>query len=327
MKTIKFLHTLAALAITAASLTACSSDDDNDNKNDQNGQNVPESQAVTAYDDLDYFQNAIVSIDSVGNFLSRNYGEILFRNDTTHLYIGVETLANAETIFREWVAPNGNVAKTGNDLTYLLTDAEGRTQGSILFKASTAAGTVAEVTPSSPTLLKHFSKVTFLQNSAWPYNGDSSDEVYKLGDTRRLTVDHRASGHTQDVYTFVCIREKGNGMKAMYFAISPDEYVPKTWTPSDLLYNVAAVPAESKAKTVATLLQARWDFFANVLNNIPGGGKLNRNEQYWIDKKKTYAVYTNQYAINLSNGEIEGWDFQWHNPKKHFILAIDYLNY
>ena len=62
------------------------------------------------------------------------------------------------------------------------------------------------------------------------------------------------------------------------------------------------------------------------MNNI-GNGKLNRGEFYWIDKKITYAVYTNQYAINLSNGQIDGWDFQWHNPEKHFILAIDYLNY
>ncbi len=327
MKTIKFLHTLAALAITAASLTACSSDDDDDNKNNQNGQNVPESQAITTYDDLNYFQNAIVSIDSLGRFLSRNYGEALYPNDTTHLYIGVETLADAESLFREWVTPTGNVAKAGNDLTYLLTDAEGKAQGTIFFKATATSGILAEVTPSSPSLLKHFRQVTFLSNSSWPYNGDSSDEVYKLGDTRRLTVDHRVSGHTQDVYTFVCIREKGNGMKAMYFAISPDEYVPKTWTPNDMLYNVAAVPGEAKAKTVATLLQARWDFFANILNNIAGGGKLNKNEQYWIDKKDVYFYRTDQTAINLSTGEMSGWDFQWHNPKKHFILAIDYMNY
>ena len=322
MKTIKFMNALAALAIAATGFTACSSDDDENN----NGQNMPESQAITEYDDLNYFQNAIVSIDSVGNFISRNYGEALYDNDTTHLYIGVETLAQAEEIFREWVAPNGNVSKTGNDLTYLLTDYDGNMQGSILFTATTSGGKLAEVTPSSPTLLKHFSKVTFLSNSAWPYN-DSSDEVYHLGDTRRLTVDHRVDGHTQDVYTFVCIREKAYGLKAMYFAISPDEYVPKTWTPNDMLYNVAAVPGESKAKTVATLLQQKWDFYANILDNTPGSGKLNRGEFYWIDKKRTYTVVTYQYAVNLSNGEIDGWDFQWHNPKKHFILAIDYLNY
>ena len=322
MKTKKFILALAALTIAATAFIACSSDDDDNNNN---GQNVPESEAVTSYDDLSFFQNAIVSIDSLGNFQKRHYGQPLYDSDTTQLYIGVNTLAEAESIFREWVAPNGKVTKTGNNLTYLLTDYEGNTQGSILFTASTTGGKLAEVTPSSPTLLKHFSKVTFLSNSAWPHN-DSSDEVYRLGDTRRLTVDHRVSGHTQDVYTFVCIREKGHGMNAMYFAISPDLYVPKTWTPNDMLYDVAAVPGEAKARTVATLLQQKWDFYANILNNI-GNGKLNRGEFYWIDKKITYAVYTNQYAINLSNGQIDGWDFQWHNPEKHFILAIDYLNY
>ena len=96
---------------------------------------------------------------------------------------------------------------------------------------------------------------------------------------------------------------------------------------TDLLYNVAAVPGEAKAQTVATLLQRRWDFYANILNNIKESGKLNWGEQYWIDKKVTYLAFTDQYAINLSNGQLSGWDFQWHNPSKHFILAIDYLNY
>lgn len=87
------------------------------------------------------------------------------------------------------------------------------------------------------------------------------------------------------------------------------------------------MPGEAKAQTMSALLRANWNFFANILNNIPGGGKLNWGEQYWIDKKITYAVFTDQYAINLSTGELSGWDFQWHNPEKHFILAIDYLNY
>lgn len=46
-----------------------------------------------------------------------------------------------------------------------------------------------------------------------------------------------------------------------------------------------------------------------------------------IYKKVTYLAFTDQYAINLSNGQLSGWDFQWHNPSKHFILAINYLNY
>ena len=323
MKTTKFFHTRAALAITAASLTACSSDDDDNNKNDQNGQNVPESEAVTSYDDLSFFQNAIISIDSVGNFKSRHYGEILWRNDTTHLYIGVETLADAESLFREWVAPNGNVTKTGNDLTYLLTDYDGNMQGSIFFKASASAGALAEVTPSSPSLLKHFSKVTFLQNSSWPYN--STEGKYRLGDIRELNVDHNVSGYTHVTYNFVCIREKGNGVNAMFVAISPDSYVPKTWTPSDLLYNVAAVPGEDKALSISKILRKDWNFFASCFD-AAGRGKLNRGELYWLNKKRTYLFKTCQWCIDLSKGDVDQWDFQWHNPSKHFIMCIDWLD-
>ena len=316
----KFFHTLVALAITAASLTACSDDDDDNGKN---GQNVPESEAVTSYDDLSFFQNAIISIDSVGNFQCRHYGQPLYNNDTTHLYIGVETLAEAETMFREWVAPNGNVKKTGNDLTYLLTDYDGKAQGSILFTASTSAGTLAEVTPSSPSLLKHFSKVTFLSNSSWPYN--STEGKYRLGDIRELPVDHGVSGYSNCVYNFVCIREKGNGVSAMFVAISPDSYVPKTWTPSDLLYDVAAVPGEDKALSISKILRKDWDFFATCFNEA-GRGKRNRDELYWLDKKRIYAFKTCQWCIDLSKGDGDQWDFQWHNPSKHFIMCIDWLD-
>ena len=53
----------------------------------------------------------------------------------------------------------------------------------------------------------------------------------------------------------------------------------------------------------------------------------NEEEREEAEKKITYTFVTYQYAINLTNGDIDGWDFQWHNPEKHFILAIDYLNY
>ena len=235
----------------------------------------------------------------------------------------MNTLAEAESLFREWVAPNGKVTKTGNNLTYQLTDNEGNTQGSILFTASTAGGKLAEVTPSSPTLLKHFSKMIFLSNGSWPYN--STEGKYRLGDIRELNVDHGVSGYHEKVYNFVCIREKGNGVNAMFVAISPDLYVPKTWTPSDLLYDVAAVPGEDKALTISKILRKDWNFFVSCFE-AAGGGKLNRDELYWLNKKKTYLFKTCQWCIDLSKGDIDQWDFQWHNPEKHFLMCIDWLD-
>ena len=320
MKTTKIIHTLAALAIMATSFTACSSDDDNNSKNSKN---VLESEAVTSYDDLSFFQNAIIGIDSAGNFQTRHYGLPIYSSDTTHLYIGVETLAEAESLFREWVAPNGNVTKVGNNLTYQLTDYDGKVQGAIFFTASSTTGTLAEVTPSSRSLLKHFSKITFLSNSSWPYN--SAEGRYRLGDIRELPVDHGVSGYRDKVYNFVCIREKSNGVNAMFVAISPDLYVPKTWTPSDLLYDVAAVPGEDQALSISKILRKDWDFFASCFD-AAGKGKLNRDELYWLDKKRTYLFKTCQWCIKLSTGDVDQWDFQWHNPEKHFIMCIDWLD-
>ena len=78
-------------------LHACSDDDDD---------KAPERLETTAYDDLDYFQRAIVDVDSLGNFQCRQYGVPLYDNDTTHLYIGVESIEAAEKIFRYWLAPD-----------------------------------------------------------------------------------------------------------------------------------------------------------------------------------------------------------------------------
>ena len=127
--------------------------------------------SITDYDDLDYFQNAIIAVDSAGTMLCRNYGEVLYANEPDHLYIGVKDLTEAETIFRRWIAPDVELSTTiptTSGLTCPLTDANGKPQGTIYFTPGTERKIVAEVTASSDTPLKHFKKITFLLNAAWP---------------------------------------------------------------------------------------------------------------------------------------------------------------
>ena len=86
-KQYSILWLMAMVVAATFTFTACSDDD-----------KAPERLETTAYDDLDYFQRAIVDVDSLGNFQCRQYGVPLYDNDTTHLYIGVESIEAAEKI-------------------------------------------------------------------------------------------------------------------------------------------------------------------------------------------------------------------------------------
>lgn len=147
----------------AATFSACSDNDD-----DYDVVNGPKQKIMTtAFDDLDFFQRAIIDMDSLGTFRGREWGVVRDLNDTTHLYIGVETLAQAEEIFREWVAPDIEPTATATNLSCPLTSAEGNPQGMLYFTPSNEGNSVAEVTVSAGTKLKHFNRITFLSNKDW----------------------------------------------------------------------------------------------------------------------------------------------------------------
>ena len=155
----------------AAGFTACSDNDDDKGKTPETPETPTEPKKQIAYDDLAYFQNSIVRVDSLGQFLERYYGEPLYENDTTNVYVGVENLAEAREIFDGIMAPDVVVSPlTPNttDVTVALTDEDGKPQGEVYFRAGTDGTTIAEVTTTGP--LRHFSKVIFIPNSAWPHN-------------------------------------------------------------------------------------------------------------------------------------------------------------
>ena len=93
----------ALCMVLVVSLTACR-DSEFDNPVNGGENEAPQEISITDYDDLDYFQNAIIAVDSAGTMLCRNYGEVLYANEPDHLYIGVKDLTEAETIFRRWIA-------------------------------------------------------------------------------------------------------------------------------------------------------------------------------------------------------------------------------
>lgn len=87
---------------------------------------------MTTFDDLDFFQNCIIRIDSLGQFVERKYGEPLYENDTTHVYIGVENLEEARKLFNLWLAPDVKTTMqtpSTTNVTATLTDEDGKAKG------------------------------------------------------------------------------------------------------------------------------------------------------------------------------------------------------
>lgn len=330
MKTKKSILWLLGLMLCATPvLTACSDSDDDNINNTENSANGSETMK---YDDLAVFQNAICRIDSLGHLERYNIGEAIYEAEPQHLYIGVDDIEEAANWFRNWIAPDVELAAitpTTTDLTAQLTDTLGHSQGTIYFKAGSGQS-VAEVTYSPETQLKYIDRITFLLNSAWPFNSGSSQ--WKRGDIREfsLTGDCYSGLNNKDKYlNFVLIREGGNGVKPMWCAITNDNYSPDI-NPEHPEYsnflkiqNSRHCPSLSTAKTISDILRSDWGFFESKFNEA-GEGKLSNSESYWIDQTHgTFITYYDMILYGSSDYYVHGGKA---TSKQPFLLKIDWLD-
>ena len=316
---------LMAIAVaTTFALTACSSDDDDNNQ-------APDRQETTTYDDLDYFQRTIVNVDSLGNFISRQYGTPLYDNDTTHLYIGVESIAEAEKMFRSWLAPDIEAVPTPTgDITVSLTDREGKSQGTVYFRPGTG-GTMAEITASTDTRLLHFSQITFLVNSAWPFNSPTSR--WHVGDiVRDVHLSRTVYGKSIETNfksgdiprNWVCIREAGNGVNPMFCAITSKTYtIPAGPVNESYFIEQYYGPGLGTANVIKDLLNSDWDFFVACFEES-GGGTLDNSgfwiyDHHWSWFSYYYEVYYYQSGYHYGENEHS-------TAQKRILLKIDWVS-
>ena len=299
------------MALTgAAGFTACSDSDDDNNGSSDN----PDGQKMVAFDDLSYFQNSIVIVDSLGNFMQRNCGEPLYKNDTTHVYIGVESLEEAREIFDYWLAPDVEVrtqTPSTSNVTATLTDKEGNTQGEVYFKASTGGVSIAEVTTTAP--VRHFSQISFIPNSAWPHNVQPG--IYVKGEiiTTNVAYEVKDNAVVMKSMNMVCVRSQANGIQAMLVGISNERLRTyyysgrrKIWDHDNFRTHLAN-PAT--ALQASQIMQKSWNFFVNRFQEA-GEGPLDAQEEYWLNSYVWNISYANMFAMNLSNGESSNYDVQ-----------------
>ena len=222
---------------------------------------APEHIEINTYDDLDYFQNSIVHIDSLHNFIYRAYGVPLYADDTSQLYIGVESLEEARDIFMNWIAPDAVVKENSGDLTCELTDENGLSQGTVFFRHVELNGRVAEVSVSNGTRLYYFSQVTFLYNDAWPLVNSAQSRWHKFDIVHNIKPTN-IQGYFHDVdrsLNWVCVRESGNGMNGTNSticrnrAIAPPLVPPKA---SAIFYRPTGTSSMPYSKRLTAALSA-----------------------------------------------------------------------
>ena len=323
--------------VLVVSLTACR-DSEFDNPVNGGENEAPQEISITDYDDLDYFQNAIIAVDSAGTMLCRNYGEVLYANEPDHLYIGVKDLTEAETIFRRWIAPDVELSTTiptTSGLTCPLTDANGKPQGTIYFTPGTERKIVAEVTASSDTPLKHFKKITFLLNAAWPLQ-TSIYRKYTEGDIIVHTPNFETSfGFSGDLNAedrtmrFVCIRQGGKGTNPLFVAITKGKYeayeTHNVWL---WLNNTDYGVDLSTARDISNILQRSWDMYVAAFDEA-GGGRLGENPACWTtDYHHSWYLVKYYDYIYLKTGETYGASNAWFHEDvyNHYLVKINWLD-
>lgn len=176
------------------------------------------------------------------------------------------------------------------------------------------------------TNLKYIDRITFLQNSAWPYNSESL--VWHKGDIRKFTITGDAVKPLNDrdiELAFVLVREGKNGQKPMWVALTKDKYVTYT-SVIRKLFKSSYCPTVGKAKEIANIIGSEWDFFKSKFDEarLLGGGELR------VDGSYLYDSYYFQYLdfwyemIWLSNGWIHS-DLA-HEACEQILLKIDWIN-
>jgi hypothetical protein len=311
-------------------ITSCTESNDDGGGNTE----VPGTAVISDYDDLAYFQNAVVQFDSLGKMVGCSYGEVLYDDEPEHLYIGVDNIEQAEEIFRLWMAPDVDfnaTIPTSQGITCKLTDENGKQQGEVYF--SPGSGTsVAEVTVSSGVVLKYFNRITFLHNSAWPHNV-SIYHHYTEGDIvtyapQILYVDdlydisYNVLHDNDRVLNWVCIRQGGKGVKPMFCAITNNDYDCYSRTIYHRIRKSNYSPDEATAKNISKILRASWDMYVGLFNTA-GCGKLLGNRGYWINHEHNNWAHFFDY-IYYSSGAMYG--SKPNEMKLPYLLKIDWLD-
>ena len=239
---VRFLHLLAMLfmlSATAGVLTSCTDNDDNpvdnpisENDDDDDPEEPGDWDGVMPVDGLASFMSHFIARDSLGNFVGYVYGKVLDEADPSVLSIGVESLEEADEIFRRIMNDTVNYVSTGmGNITYSPVDTLGNKQGEIYLTAG-GDGCIARITFSSNIVSDELSEVRFIDSKLWPENDEPKFIVGRLYTAKRcMTKTSKASFYywhpeegAGEERTYLCLEADNEGKPALLIYISKSKY-------------------------------------------------------------------------------------------------------
>lgn len=270
---------LMLLTSMVASFTSCSSDDD------------PDPKKTSAYDQVKFFQSYLAEIDSDGNLVGRMYGAPL-DGDTTTVYIGVESQDEAYEIFRRWLSMDIQVSETfDSGVEVDLKDAQGTPKETVYFTPMDGDGVFAQVTFKYGDVIKHVSKVVFIDYALWKAKGGLTRSLYNFGDMPF------AEGNRK----WLCIREARPGIKGLLIIVEERECGP----------SLLASDASPKVKECASVLRKDFDTFATLFK--AANLRLEKDKYYnelFIHNELPDIEHMYVEGVRLSDGDTRPYSYE-----------------
>lgn len=318
---LKYLSVIVLTIVTVSLIHSCK-------KEDPTQPEQPSTIEITDFDDLRYFQDCIIRVDSLGNFQYRALGKPLDAADTARLFIGVESLDEAEQFFRYWIAPDVTISEDNGNLTCPLTDKDGNAQGTVYFRPASGSGSIAEVTASDNTRLLYFRQITFIHNDDWPVVAPES-RWHKFDIVHNLNLPASINDHLQDEdksLNWVCVRESGNGVPPVFCTVTNGIYgnLDKYGDEDIDFYRIRTTwfcPGMSGAQNIGKMLQPDWDLFRAVFQEATGNDNL--GNALWVNEvhcpfpylRVFYSLFF--YSSNYTYGETQ--------TAAQFLLRIEWV--
>ena len=309
-----WIYLLLFMAFAVMPLTSCDKDDDKETTEIYN--HDPESDddqiAMTGYDALEWLQGSIVVVDENNEVVRRIYGKPLDESQPTVISVPVEDLNDAKETFLCWVAPDKEATEVDGGYDYSLTDAEGKAQGSVSFRAVEGeAGVIARMSIADDTDLKQVSEVIFIDSDLWPEN--ASVPVYQTDHTYFLNArvfEWRYSPYgpggtygcrsKDSIVEFYCIQGNMDSKEAILVWISPEaekKHVAPRWYSSwEVCQYLPGVPEAERVLKYFNENKGKWD---NMLDQMNEKGHLWKARWTWTSSATgNYEFMLNEHTEN-----------------------------
>ena len=223
------------MAVAAMPLSSCEKDPEKEGDAQHDPKSDSDQTKIATYDALSWLQGSIVVVDDNDKVIRRIYGKPLDESQPDVISVPVAGYGAAEIIFLSWVAPDKETVKVDGGYDYMLTDAKGKDQGSVSFRAVDGEpGVIARMTVAEGTDLKHISEVRFIDYDLWPENAAyekvEAGKIYQMEDYELKWehlgwIDNPEFNYKDPKLTklpFYCIQSNTDGKQGILVWLSPD---------------------------------------------------------------------------------------------------------